>query len=341
VVTLPSGLTEPGSAAIQDESGGILIRLGDEAGSLARGELVELSGTRSTKAGMLSLRVTAAAQRLGHQAEPSPLRLATGRLGEGQEALLVVVRGAIAGNLQRTSAGNSYFDLDDGSGPGRVFLSPRARITTAALVPGAWIEVTGVLGQDTTSQQPTRGYRVWPRADADVSVLARPVANAAAAAGGAGASRGGSSAKREPGDGADGADPAEGDSPQGSVPRLARAIPTASEPQVVVGPAGLVGPEPDAGPSPGVMGLLLGGLLLLGAARLAVTPGLLGRLREAMPQAPPGQEADGDGTARTAQGAEPDAIARLIPLTVLDGGPSDEVPQRSSPRRGGRILPPT
>jgi hypothetical protein len=61
VVTLPLGLTEPGSAVIQDASGAILLRLSDEAGPLARGELVEVSGTRSTKAGMLSLRVTAPA----------------------------------------------------------------------------------------------------------------------------------------------------------------------------------------------------------------------------------------------------------------------------------------
>ena len=346
VVTLPSGLTEPGSAVIQDESGGILIRLGDEAGSLARGELVELSGTRSTKAGMLSLRVTAPPLRLGHQAEPSPLRLATGRLGEGHEALMVVVRGKVAGKVQRTSAGNSYFDLDDGSGPGRIFLSPRARVATVAVMPGAWIEVSGVLGQDTTSQQPTRGYRVWPRADADVAVLARPVANAAGTAGGAGSTRGGSTATNERADLTGPGVEADGDSSQLSVPRLARAIPTASAPQIVIGPAGLVEPEPDAGPSPGAAGLLLGGLLLLAAGGLAITPGLPGRLREAMlrdssGQAADGQETDAEGTARTAFGAAPDAMARLIPVTVLDGGPSDEVTRGSSARKGGRILPPT
>ena len=48
VVTLPAGLAEPGEAAIQDSSGAILLRLGDEAGSLKLGELVEVAGTRST-----------------------------------------------------------------------------------------------------------------------------------------------------------------------------------------------------------------------------------------------------------------------------------------------------
>ncbi|MGH2416717.1 MAG: hypothetical protein ACRDFY_00140, partial [Candidatus Limnocylindria bacterium] len=336
VVTLPSGLTEPGSAVVQDASGGILVRLGDESGSLARGELVELAGTRSTKAGMLSLRVSGSPLHLGHQAEPSPIRFATGRLGEGQEALLVVVRGAVAGRLQRTSAGNTYFDLDDGSGPARVFLSPRARVATGALVAGAWIEVVGVLGQDTTAQLPTRGYRIWPRDDADVTVLAQPVAGAGTAAGGGGPVGRGSVAGdgwREP------ADAVNDELPQLSVPRLARAIPTASAPQVLIGPAELVAPESDAGP--GLAALLLGGLLLLAAAGLAVTPGLLERLRSASLTAPPDEETDGEGTARTGAGAAPDAITRLIPLAVLDGGPSDEVVQDGPPRKGGRILPPT
>jgi len=342
VVTLSSGLTEPGSAVIQDTSGGILIRLGDEAGSLARGELVELGGTRSTKAGMLSLRVSAPPLRLGRQAEPSPIRFATGRLGEAQEALLVVVRGAVGGKLQRTSAGNSYFDLDDGSGPIRVFLSPRARVATGALVPSAWIEVVGVLGQDTTSQQPARGYRIWPRADADLTVLARPLASAGTGAGGASAGGGGSIGSTHRGGVAE---QAEGDSPQLSVPRLARPVPTASAPQIVIGPAPSVGPEPADEPSPGVAGLLLGGLLLLAAAGLAVNPGLIGRLRGESLHAPPGEEtgeeADEEATATGGSGVAPDVITRLIPLTVLDGGPADEVAHGSSPRKGGRILPPT
>jgi hypothetical protein len=313
---------------------------------LARGDLVELIGARSTKAGMLSLRVTAAPLRLGHQAEPTPLRLATGRMGEGHEALLVVVRGAIAGKLQRTSSGNSYFDLDDGSGPARVFLSPRAGVATEALLPGAWIEVAGVLGQDTTSQQPTRGYRIWPRAGADVTVLARPVANAGTAAGGAGSTRGASIATKERGDGADLAGPADPVSPKLAPPRLARAIPTASAPQVVIGPAEVVGPEADAGPSPAAAGLLLGGLLLLAATWLGLTPGLLGRLRAAIQHASHREEADrekadGGGSARTGPSDGADPITRLVPLTVLDGGPSDEVQQDLAPRKGGRILPPT
>lgn len=325
VVTLPSGLTEPGSAVVQDPSGGILIRLGDDAGLLARGELVELTGTRATKSGMLSLRVSVPPVRLGHQAEPTPIRLATGSLGEEHEALLVVTRGAIAGTLHRTSAGNMYVDLDDGSGPARVFVSPRASVATTDLLDGTWVEVVGVLGQDTTSQQPTRGYRVWPRGDADVTILAQPVAGSGSEAFGSAGAGGPSSALN-------GSGPVGGSGPHLSVPRLLRAVPTASPQQRIIGPALRGGAMPNAGTDgPAAAGLLVAGLLLLSTAGLAARSGLLERVRSTWLPAPSDEAADG----------EPDAGTRLIPLTVLDGRPADPVAPGAAPRNSGRILPPT
>lgn len=70
VATLPSGLVEAGSAVVQDATGAILLRLGDEAGGLDRGQQVEASGTRSTKGGMLTLRVSEPLLRLAGAPEP-------------------------------------------------------------------------------------------------------------------------------------------------------------------------------------------------------------------------------------------------------------------------------
>ena len=117
VVTLPSGLVEVGSAVVQDGSAGILIRLSGDAGTLRRGDLVELTGARSTKSGMASLRVTAPPVRLGRAADPAAPRSATGRAGEPNEARLITVRGAIGGRVTRSRAGTLAFDVDDGSGP--------------------------------------------------------------------------------------------------------------------------------------------------------------------------------------------------------------------------------
>ena len=171
VVTLPSDLVEPGSAIVQDASGAILLRLGDDAGSVRLGELVEVTGTRSTKAGMLTLRVTATVRRLGTQAEPAAVRLATGAASDDHEAELVVVRGAVTGNVSRSSAGGTSFEIDDGSGPLRVAFAGRASLG-AAPAKGSWIEVRGPLGQETTGAQPQRGYRAWPRRPSDVVLVA-------------------------------------------------------------------------------------------------------------------------------------------------------------------------
>lgn len=175
VVTMGSGLLDAGSAVVQDSSAGILIRLGDEAGSLRQGEQVELGGTRSTKSGMLTLRVTDAPTRRSPGTEPSAQSLRTGSAGEEQEARLIKVRGAVATAPRRSSAGSVSFDLDDGSGALRVFVL--AAVASEVTVParGAWIEITGVLGQETTGAQPQRGYRLWPRGANDVRIVSLPV----------------------------------------------------------------------------------------------------------------------------------------------------------------------
>jgi hypothetical protein len=171
VVTAQSGLIDPASAVLQDTSGAILIRIGEEVGALARGELVELDGVRSTMSGMLTLRVSTAPTRLGRQSDPTPLRGGTGLLGEAHEAWLVIVRGAVVTPALRSTAGTVSFGLDDGSGPLRVSISSRSGIVASSITRGAWLEIRGVLGQETSGREPDRGYRLWPRMRADVILV--------------------------------------------------------------------------------------------------------------------------------------------------------------------------
>lgn len=339
IVTLPSGLAEAGSAAIQDSSAAILLRLGDEAGSLRAGELVEVFGTRSTKAGMETIRVTDPPRRLGSQSQPDPRRRATGSLGEKDEAMLIVVRGAVTITPRRTSAENVYFDLDDGSGPVRVFISPRSGIGTDTLLLGSWLDLAGVLGQETTGKLPDRGYRIWPRTAGDLRIVASAAAGASAGGesplgtgGGTGLSGGGSGAGAE----ASSAKPAA----QQGVPRLAHAIATPPAPAILPAvPRASGGATPDPSPSPAAAGLLaLAGLLLGGAGAAVGRPGLAERLRGAI--------GDRAGDQVTEEEDDPDALPRLVPLTVLDGSPAGEhgaAPRApSGPHAGsGRILPPT
>jgi DNA/RNA endonuclease YhcR with UshA esterase domain len=185
VVTSATGLIEPGSAVIQDATAAILLRVGDEVGKLSRGDLVEVDGTRSTKAGMLSLRVTDPAVLIGMAPEPVALRMSTGSVGESREAQLITVRGAVSDTPRKSSAGSISFGIDDGSGEVRVFLTSASRIPASGIARGAWVEVTGVLGQDTTGSQPLRGYRLLPRETADLRLVA-PATGTQGTGGGAG-----------------------------------------------------------------------------------------------------------------------------------------------------------
>jgi hypothetical protein len=348
-VTLPTSVLGDGTAAIQDASGAIILRLGDEAGALSIGDLVQVDGMRSTFSGMETLRVSVPPQRLGSPAMPQPARHPTGSLGEAQEARLVVVRGAVSISPRRTSAANVYFDVDDGSGPLRVYLTPGSEIGDA-LALGDEVEIVGVLGQETSGQQPLRGYRLWPRRPADVRIVA---------------------AAGETDAGADGEPTSDGGSGSPSVPAAgagSSAAPAAAwpagipRPRLVPAGVGSLAPtaepttSPDpratsaAGPSSGAAGLLFlvaAGALGAVAAVAAARPGLLQRLGDAtgriIGSGDRSAEADGTpGEAAAAGSSLETAVAHLVPLRVIDEPSVTEgassVDSRSAVRR---ILPPT
>ena len=172
VVTLAPGLVDPTTAALQDASGAIVLRAGDDVGPIARGSLVEVRGVRSTLSGMETLRVTTPPRPLGASAEPAARPVRTGEAGEADEAILVSARGGLVAAPRRSSAGTISFEIDDGSGPLRVSIGSTAGIDAGLLAAGTWIEVRGVLGQETTGSLPLRGYRIWPRDPADLHVSA-------------------------------------------------------------------------------------------------------------------------------------------------------------------------
>ena len=265
VVTAPSGLIEPASAVVQDATAAILVRIGTDVGNLALGQLVELDGTRSTKAGMVSLRVAATPIYLGTQAEPESTRRATGALGEREEARLVIARGAISSAISRPKGGNVSFAIDDGSGPIRVTISSRSHISTESLSRGGWIELRAVLAQETTGSAPTSGYRLWPRIPADLRVIA--AATGSSVPGGAGTvahPAGNSLGTGNRPDAFDGL--AAASAQQGTAPILARQQPTSSPPQVSTG-AGLAPHTPHTGAPAG--GLVVSGMGLAALAGLA------------------------------------------------------------------------
>ncbi|MGH2358155.1 MAG: lamin tail domain-containing protein, partial [Candidatus Limnocylindria bacterium] len=176
IVTMGTGVEDPRSAIVQDASGAIVLRLSDEAGTLERGAQVEASGARSTYSGMETLRVTQPPVNLGTGPEPAANARSTGGVGEADEARLVVARGSVVATPRRASSGTLSFEIDDGTGALRIVIFAAVGTDPELLGVGAWIEVTGVVGQETSGSQPTRGYRIWPRDPGDVRLLAAAVA---------------------------------------------------------------------------------------------------------------------------------------------------------------------
>jgi len=266
VVTAQSGLIEAGSAVVQDATSAILIRIGTDVGSLALGQLVELEGMRATKAGMLSLRVSVPPLYLGTQAEPEPERRATGALGEGEEARLVIVRGAISSAISKPRGGSVSFAMDDGSGQIRVTIDTGAGISAASLTRGAWLELRAVLAQETTGSAPTSGYRLWPRVAADLRVLASPIVSSSQSSG---CCASGQVAQRSSSTG-NLPDVLQGRAPASAVPQtipiLARPIPTAPSRQLVATAQDAVS---DPTPTTPGGGLVVSGMGLVALAGLA------------------------------------------------------------------------
>lgn len=317
VVTAPSGLLEAGSAVVQDSSGAILVRLGSKAGSLLLGQFVELDGVRSTKAGMLTLRVVKPALRLGTLADPTPIRKATGALREADEAKVVITRSMVSSAVSRPRGGAVSFSIDDGSGAIRVTLSPRSGIATGTVKRGSWLELRGVLGQETTSKAPLKGYRLWPRVRSDLVVIAAPVAGAAANT--SCCAHGGSTPA-----------PLTGGHPRtdlvtatipwhGIPPVLARPQPTFAASSPITG----MTPSPTGRRVPREAGLIVSGI---GLAALAGLAAWLGRRR----RRDRAQLANAPGSGTREGGDEP-AIPHLSLLRV----DAEESPE------GRRILPPT
>ena len=172
---------------------------------------------------------------------PTAMRRATGALGEAQEAMLVVVRGAVTLTPRRTSAQNVYFDIDDGSGPIRDLRQPRrpaSRPTRSCLdrsSRGGWRARPGDDRQAAGPRISALAARIartcgsWRRPPGARRAAVAPPAVAARSRTGPSAGSGGGAGIGQPGTAASSAKPAK----QQGVPRLEAPAPTAAIPSAI------------------------------------------------------------------------------------------------------------
>lgn len=229
VVTAETGrLGAPDLVAIQDSSGGIVVRIPDGVAAPGRGARLELRGPLADPYGQLQVRPPAERITIaGSGPLPTPAQVDAATLGESLEARLVTVHGQIEARPTKSTSGDVSFYVTTTAGKVRIVADASSGLTPDSVTVGATYDIVGVAGQRASRKGALDGYRVWPRDSADVRRIATP---------------GPSATPRPSGSRAPGASQTASPSPIGSVLTIADAIRRADGP---VAFDGLVTTRPD------------------------------------------------------------------------------------------------
>jgi len=170
IVTAPAGrLGTPPLIAIQDSSGGIVIKLPDGVAAPARGARLEIRGPLADPYGQLELRPPSAGIRVaGAGPLPEPLTVDATSLGESFEGRLVTVRGVIEARPTKSTSGDITFFVVSPSGQVRILADASSGLTADSVTVGATYDVIGVAGQRASRKGALDGYRVWVRDAGDL-----------------------------------------------------------------------------------------------------------------------------------------------------------------------------
>ncbi|MDL2334689.1 MAG: lamin tail domain-containing protein [Chloroflexota bacterium] len=169
VVTAPAGRILGDSViAIQDESGGIYVRLPAGALSGEVGQVLEVGGILAAPYGNLEIRPTPAEVRaIGSAAVPAPRTLAAADLGEATEGLLARISVTVD-SVEAASSGSVTLIVHDSGGTARVFFHAPLGAVAADFRAGQLIDAVGLVGDRLGL------YRLWPRDLSDVTIVAQP-----------------------------------------------------------------------------------------------------------------------------------------------------------------------
>jgi hypothetical protein len=173
-VTAEAGrLGSPPLLSIQDATAGIVVRLPDGTGPIARGSLVDVTGILSAPYGQLEIRPsTGGVSVLGPGVLPAPAQVTARDLGESTEASLVSVDGLVDQPVQRSTSGDLKVSVLDTTTGGRITILSDAssHIVSGDIPRGSRLHLTGVAGQRASRRGALDGYRVWLRDRADIVV---------------------------------------------------------------------------------------------------------------------------------------------------------------------------
>ncbi len=176
VVTAEAGrLGAPNLVAVQDPTGGIVVRIPDGVATPLRGARVEVRGALADPYGQLEVRPAAGGILVaGSGSLPEPVHADAASLGESLEGRLVMVRGRIEARPTTSSGGDVTLFLVTTGGQVRIVADASSGLTVDSVTVGATYDIVGVAGQRASRKGALDGYRVWPRGSSDVRLVASP-----------------------------------------------------------------------------------------------------------------------------------------------------------------------
>jgi len=175
VVTAEAGrLGLPPVIAIADGTGGIAVRLPEDAERPTRGTTVLVKGALADPYGQLELRPAAAGYAVtGRGSLPGPIRLTAFQLGDATEGRLAELTGTVSAPPRKGTSGDLTIDLVDAAGtPFRVLADGSSGITATDLVKDRGYRLTGIVGQRASRKGALDGYRLYIRDRGDIASVA-------------------------------------------------------------------------------------------------------------------------------------------------------------------------
>ncbi len=166
-VTVPSGAfsssTFDEGFAIQDRTGGLFVSLATDLGLTVRREVQVTGRLADNGHGVLNLVVADAGDVKveGRGAPVAPRWVRTANVDESTESVLLQVVGTLTAPIVPDPPYGTILEVDDGSGPIRIFVCTSTGIDLTGLAPGQRLSVTGLGYQ-------FGDYEVDPRFQSDI-----------------------------------------------------------------------------------------------------------------------------------------------------------------------------
>jgi DNA/RNA endonuclease YhcR with UshA esterase domain len=174
-LTTALGALEGGRTAfVEDETGGVAIYL-DAAVTTAApaGSVVVARGITDTRYGQRTVRVALAdVEVIGAAGLLAPVDSETGAAGEALEGRRIAVAGVLTSAPSELADGTAM-DVDDGSGPLRIVVTPEA-LGARVFAIGDTVSAIGPLGQRDSTGSGVTGYRLYVTLHGDLVVTAQP-----------------------------------------------------------------------------------------------------------------------------------------------------------------------